>query len=93
MSNTQKVSEVRTQVYFPRSTYRLVKKHAQIRNVSIAQVIREAVADKITSKKTSTTKSKAYDLLKYAGSLSGGPKDFSENPSNYLKKMYQEMPK
>lgn len=87
MPQTNKVSEVRTQIYFPRYLYHRVKQHASARKVSFAAVIREAVEEKVSSPKKQASKN---DLMDLAGTIKGEPADMSENISKYIEQMYLE---
>lgn len=91
MSNTQLVSEHRTQVYFPRDLYRAVKERAKKEEKSIAKIIRRAVEKEVLMERKSNQK-KRDKVWKEFLSLSGigsGPSDLSENHDSYIDPEYK----
>ena len=82
----QRVSDRRTQVYFPDDLYSLVRMKAKERNISMAEIIREAV---ISHTEEGSTDESENDLMEVSGIFSGGPKDVSLNTAKYLKEMYK----
>lgn len=93
MSSTQKISEIRTQIYLPSGLYRSVKNQAKARNISMAQLVRESLsahlppASKPTKPKTTRAKN---DLMDLAGVIKGEPPDVAENISKYVGQLYEE---
>ena len=87
MPQTTKVSEIRTQIYFPQSLYRRAKQHAAARKVSFATIVRNAVEKEVGFTKNQTP---TYDLLDVAGIIKNEASDVSVNFSKYVKQMYQE---
>ena len=76
MSNLQSVSEVRTQIYLSEDLHKAVKKLAKQRGVSMAQIIREAIEEKVPVKSGKDEK-EWNELMKFAGFAKGGSKDDS----------------
>ncbi|HXX53716.1 MAG TPA: CopG family transcriptional regulator [Thermodesulfovibrionales bacterium] len=79
----RKVSEKRTQVYFPSEVYRRIVKQARDEDKSSAQIIREAV------EKFLEEKSRAFDwqddpLFHAVGILETEAGDLSENHDAYI---------
>lgn len=87
MSQTAKISGVRTQIYLPLSLYRRAKQHASARKVSLAAVVREAMEEKIG---VNAEKTPPNDLLQYAGMIKDEASDVSQNMDKYLKEMYKQ---
>lgn len=81
----KKVSEKRTQVYFPESLYRQIAKRARTESKSSAQIIREAVTEYLVEKKGKQGIDWDNDpLFKAVGIMKSGIKDLSTNHDHYL---------
>lgn len=82
----QRVSEVRTQVYFPAVWHRKLQDAAKKRGVSMATAIREAVKDKynLTEEQGEKEREKSWKaLMNIAGIGKRGPRDVSQRPGEY----------
>lgn len=81
------VTQYRTQLLLDQDRYSWLKQMAIEENSSIAEIVRNTI-DEFRGKRRqqeSSRKKKAYqDLLRLAGSISGGPKDVSINHDKYL---------
>lgn len=83
---TQRVSEVRTQIYLPKALHEVVQQEARRQGVSMATAIREAVSDKyiMTDNVKEKKREEAWKaLMKFAGTGKRGPRDVSQNPGEY----------
>ncbi len=80
----KKVSEKRTQVYFPESLYRQIAKRARTESKSSAQVIREAVTEYLERKGKQDIDWENDPLFKAVGIMKSGIKDLSINHDHYL---------
>ncbi len=78
-----KVSEKRTQVYFPGELYRRIEKRADDENKSSAQVIREAV-EKFLEEKDAVVDWENDPLFRAIGILESETGDLSENHDTYI---------
>ncbi len=81
------VTQYRTQLLLDEDRYSWLKQTAVEENSSIAEVVRktiDAVRDKRQKQELSRKKNAHQDLLKLAGTISGGPKDASVNHDKYL---------
>lgn len=91
MSVSGQVSEKRTQIYLPDEMYKEVKKLAARRGVSMAQIIREALEEKMPQKKAKRKRDKEWkELFKLAGMIKEGPSDMSRNIGKYIGQMYKD---
>ena len=80
-----KVSEWRTQVYFPEKLHRRVKAMAQEQGISIAEVIRRAVEHYLEGEYPEETDWQDDPLLKIVGAAEGvGVRDASLQHDRYI---------
>lgn len=82
------VSDHRTQIYLPNNLYTLVKQQANHQGISMAQVIREALQEKVVQKRKKKKNEDHNSIMQLAGTIKGEPADFSKNISKYIKQMY-----
>ena len=81
------VTQYRTQLLLDEDRYGWLRQTAAEADTSIAEVVRrtiDAARDKRQKQETSRKKNAYKDLLKLAGTISGGPKDVSINHDKYL---------
>jgi len=78
-----KVSEKRTQVYFPGEVYRRIEKQAKDEDKSSAQIIREAV-EKFLEEKSRVVDWQNDPLFQAVGILESEAGDLSENHDAYI---------
>ncbi len=78
-----KVSEKRTQVYFPSEVYRRIEKRADEEDKSSAQIIREAV-EKFLEEKNRAVDWENDPLFRAIGILESETGDLSENHDAYI---------
>lgn len=76
---TMATSEVRTQIYLPRTLHSALRHLAKTRGVSMAQVLREAAEAAVVGE--STRKDPLGDLI---GVIADAPKDLSVNHDHHL---------
>lgn len=73
-------SEVRTQIYLPRSLHRALRDEARRRGVSMAQLLRDAAAAALRN-----NNGDQHDpLAELVGIVREGPKDLATNHDYYL---------
>jgi hypothetical protein len=73
-------SEVRTQIYLPRRLHRALKRAAQTRGVSMAQLLRDAAEDVVRR----TERTEDDPLRDVIGVVRDAPSDLSEAHDHYL---------
>ncbi len=95
MKQQQKVTDFRTQIYFPADLYFWIKQESRDNNVSMAQVIREIIEEKkqkerFKKSKKNKKKKQENELMELAGGLKGEPSDFSVNMGKYMTEFWKE---
>jgi Arc/MetJ-type ribon-helix-helix transcriptional regulator len=81
---------VRTQIQLTREQFEAVKRTAASRNISSAEVIRQAVEVMLKSRSVSDEGHRRSRALKAAGAFRSGSHDVSKNHDVYLAEAYDE---
>ena len=78
------VTDHRTQVYFPRELFAALKRKAAEEEVSIAELVRRAVAKELGREEGEERKKKAWQRFLKAAGLGRGPKDLARKHDKYF---------
>ena len=80
---------VRTQIQLTREQFEAVKKMAASRNISSAEVIRQAIEALLKSRRVLDEGHQRSRALKAAGAFRSGTHDVSKNHDAYLAEAYE----
>jgi len=80
---------VRTQIQLTREQFEAVKRMAASRNISSAEVIRQAIEALVKSRRVLDEGQKRSRALKAAGAFRSGTHDVSKNHDAYLAEAYE----
>ena len=80
---------VRTQIQLTREQFESVKRMAASRNISSAEVIRQAIEALVKSRSVLDEGQKRSRALKAAGAFRSGTHDVSKNHDAYLAETYE----
>jgi len=80
---------VRTQIQLTREQFEAVKRMAASRNISSAEVIRQAIEALVKSRRVLDEGQKRSRALKAAGAFRSGTHDVSKNHDAYLEEAYE----
>lgn len=85
-----RVSEVRTQIYLPQYLHAKVSLRAQKRGVSVASVIRDAIAKDIGDDRNYSSETAWQKFFSSAGIGKKGPSDVSSRSGEYWAQAIEE---
>ncbi|MCL6087859.1 MAG: CopG family transcriptional regulator [Actinobacteria bacterium] len=83
----------RTQIQLTDKQYRLLKEISSEKNISLAEVVREAISFYSSSTATIARDERIRDALSIIGKYNSGKKDISIKHDEYLEKAFKEKDK